>query len=295
MRVVGRKPSVGRGVKGALALMLAVGALVTALPGLAATAGANSGDCGEATAGALLSENPDIDHAGPPFVIGQVLCGEFTGPGSEAMVLSFSPPTCGVFFGWAVFSRQPDGTWKLAWVYRNGQTSLTAVGTDLEETNKILVGDQPRCTTALSTKSRTWHWGGDGFVAGPWTAHLAGTHPAFVAEGQGRFTLLCDLGDVPGSGKNGAACEAIEVRGGRVFKRRAKLQPSGRVEVCARFGAGSCGSFSCGCTEDVPRIKAGERVAAGRFTCEVHSGAVSCAVASGEGFLMSRTKIRRLG
>jgi hypothetical protein len=276
-----------------LTLTLLTGVLLIGLATTGAAAGSSVGECNQDTAEGLLQENPDIDHAGPPFVIGQVLCGEFLGPGSQAMVLSFSPPTCGGFFGWAVFSRRSDGSWQLVWTYRNGQTSLVAVGAELEETNGILVGNQPRCVPAQSTKTRSWRWDGAKFVAGPWTAHLAGTHPSFVAEGKGRFGLICSIGDVPG-GRNGASCESIKVVGRRVFKRRAELRPSGQVKVCGKFGAGSCGSFACGCTEDFPRIQSGERVAAGRFTCEVLPNAVKCTVASGSGFLMSATKIRRL-
>ncbi len=210
------------------------------------------------------------------------------------MVMAFSPPTCGGFFGWAVFSRQGDGTWQLVWVYRNGQTSLVAVGSDLEETNNILGPGDVRCAGVKTTKTRLWHWDGQKFVAGPWTVHLKSGLAAFLADGPG-FALPCTIADAPGDRFNGASCASGKLVGKRIYVQKANLRPSGRVITCKKYGVRSCGGAPCGCYEDYIKVLPGELVAAGRFTCRVLRSGVSCTAATGSGFFMNENKVTRLG
>jgi hypothetical protein len=273
-----------------------VAGLLTMSLMILSTAGASAdvrGACNEETATALGEEH-DLNPFAPTTSAMSPLCGEFLGPGIEAMVARAVPATCGGYSGWAVFRHEPDGSWQLLWKYESGQTDLVAVGNDLEETNRILGPNSPRCTGKGATKARIWHWNGQAFEAGPWSVHLLGTHPSFVAEFGSRSALVCSIGDVPGP-KPGASCETNKLKRGRQYKVKGDLKPSGRVRICKKYGAASCGSFSCGCTGDFPRIVPGEQVVAGRFTCVVLPNAVECTIASGQGFWMSRKKITRLG
>jgi hypothetical protein len=276
---------------GLLAGLLLAMSMMT-LPTAGASAGVR-GACNAETATAL-GEEYDLNPFAPIVTEMSPLCGEFLGPGVEAMVVRAVPATCGGYAGWAVFRHEADGSWQLVWKYRNGQTDLVAVGNDLEETNRILGPNDARCTGETATKARIWHWNGQSFEAGPWSVHLLGTHPSFVAEFGPRSALLCSIGDVPGP-KPGASCETNKLKRRRQYKVRAELKPSGRVKICKKYGAASCGSFACGCTEDVPRISPSEQVVVGRFTCLVLPHAVRCTIASGQGFQMSPKKIARLG
>src|SRR5207247_1447990 len=77
--------------------------------------------------------------------IGQVLCGPCTGAGSEAMVITFTAPTCWPIQRWAVF-RRTGGAWRLAvdvpaYLY----PPLVAVGSDIRETTAVSRPGDPRC------------------------------------------------------------------------------------------------------------------------------------------------------
>jgi len=275
---------------------LLAGLLVVVSLMILPTAGASAavrGACNAETA-TLLGEEYDLNPFAPITSAMSPLCGEFLGPGIEAMVARAVPATCGGYFGWAVFRHEADGSWRLVWRYKNGQTDLVSVGNDLEETNRILGRNTPRCTGEAATKTRIWHWNGGTFEAGPWSVHLLGTHPSFVAEFSPRSALVCSIGDLPGP-KPGASCETNKLKRGRQYKMRAELKPSGQVKICKKYGAASCGSFACGCTEDLLRIRPGEQVVAGRFTCYLLPNAVKCTIAGGEGFQMTQRRITRLG
>lgn len=264
-----------------------------ALP-VTGAAGANSGECNQSTALALIEENPKLDPFLPPFVVGKVLCGEFLGPGSKAMVIPIVPSTCGGYFGWAVFRRLGDGSWQFVWNYENGQTNLVAVGPDLEETVNILGPNDARCVGVKSTKTRVWHWDGQKLVAGPWTVHLESGLSAFLASGS-HFALPCLIADAPGNRYNGASCKSGRLVGGRIYTQKADLLPSGQVRLCKKYGVRSCGGAPCGCNEDFIKVLPGEQVVAGRFACQVLRNGVNCTSATGQGFFLSPSKARRLG
>jgi len=253
-------------------------------------------DCGQDAGLAVIEEHPELDPFPPPFAVGQVLCGEFLGPGSEAMVVPILPSTCGVYFGWAAFRRLGDDSWQLAWKYDNGQTNLVAVGTDLEETVSILGSHDPRCTDAQkSTKTRSWHWDGQKFVASSWTVHLEQGLEAFLAAGPG-FGIPCLIGDEPGGGLRGASCKSGKLKGRRIYTQLAEIRGDGkRLRTCQKFGVRACGGAPCGCYEDLIEVGLGERVVAGRFSCSVRRHGVACTASTGAGFFINENKIRRLG
>ena len=71
-----------------------------------------SGACDEATARQLIAEH-NLNSFLLPDPVLQLLCGPFTGPGSQAMAIVVGPlPTCWPSQEWAVFSLV-GGEWRL--------------------------------------------------------------------------------------------------------------------------------------------------------------------------------------
>ena len=68
-------------------------------------------DCSQATATQLVNQN-DLNNFLLQDPVQQVLCGSFTGPDSEAMVVAIGAPTCWGTQRWAVF-RFSGGAWEL--------------------------------------------------------------------------------------------------------------------------------------------------------------------------------------
>jgi hypothetical protein len=102
------------------------------------------------------------------YTFSQLLCGEFTGRGSDAMAIAFTAPTCWPLQGWAVF-RFVDGDWKLALLRRGVFIfRLQAVGGDIRETEPVRRPGDPRCIPSGGKRARIWHWNGSGLAAGPW-------------------------------------------------------------------------------------------------------------------------------
>lgn len=84
-----------------VAAILAVATAFTSSP---VAASRTSGECTEANARQLIAEHDLNDFLLPNPVL-QLLCGPFTGPGSQAMAVVIGPlPTCWITSGWVVFS-----------------------------------------------------------------------------------------------------------------------------------------------------------------------------------------------
>jgi uncharacterized protein DUF6636 len=159
-----------------------VGLVVAAAPAVAAGAFAGGVGGALAEAGPTLSMRPQANcspaaarEVGKPYfwddtyTFNQLLCGPFTGPGSDAMAVVFTAPTCWPHQGWAVFSFA-DGAWKLALLRRVVFIfKLVAVGGDIRETEPIRRAGDSRCTPSGGKRARTWHWNGTQLAAGPWT------------------------------------------------------------------------------------------------------------------------------
>jgi hypothetical protein len=280
-----------------VAVLVGAALCLTALPVAGASAGVR-GDCNEATATAL-GEEYDLNPFAPIYKAMSPLCGEFLGPGVEAMVDRALPATCGGYAGWAVFRHETDGSWQLVFKERDGAWELNAVGNDLEETDKILGPREARCVEPRTTKTRIWHWDGQQFVAGPWTVHLSGPSGTFVAR-WGHSGVLCLIGDnpelePPPAGSvyhNGATC----VVGSSRYSQQADLYPSGRVKTCrVHRPTKSCAGSYCGCDENIPEIHTGEEVVVGRYSCQVRGHSVKCVNDAGQGFVISPKRTKRLG
>jgi hypothetical protein len=136
-----------------------------------ATAGGTStasSDCSEATARQVVERRLDVNIFDLPDPVRQVLCGSFTGPGSNAMAVTIGAPTCWPIQNWAVF-RFTAGDWQLvlntpAYLV----PPLVAVGSDIRETTGVHRSGDSRCFFNGGTRARIWHWDGARLVAGPW-------------------------------------------------------------------------------------------------------------------------------
>lgn len=279
-----------------------VGMLLALFLMILPTAGASAatgGGCNDETATAL-GEQYDLNPFAPVTTDMSALCGEFLGPGIEAMVARAVPATCGGYAGWAVFRHEADGSWQLVWKERDGQWNLTAVGNDLEETDNILGPNDARCVGEKTTKTRIWHWDGQQFVAGPWTIHPLGLTSAFKTGGSHPF--ICIMVDdpkivaIPGSISHlGVSCmNGRYISKKRSYSQKAELKPNGRVKVCKKYYPGNCYGSFCGCSEDFPELHSGEQVVVGRYSCRILKSSVECTNTIGQGFVINSKKIRRL-
>jgi hypothetical protein len=157
------------------AIGLCLGA--TAFLGLVSISGAaTSASCSKATA-AQLVEQHHLNAFLLPNPVQQVLCGPFTGRGSEAMAITIGAPTCWGTQRWGVFSFT-GGTWQLVLDQREFIFPLVVVGADIREMTPVFRQGDPRCIPSGGTHARLWHWNGKRLVAGPWKQVTAGTGTA---------------------------------------------------------------------------------------------------------------------
>lgn len=117
-------------------------------------------DCSKAAATEIVLrlQLNDPEVAAKPVY--KVLCGSFTGSGSETMVLSISGPGSTGMLDWVVF-RWTGDTWQLL-MKQHQAAVLTAAGSDIRETVSIFRDPRasPRSATASSPPV-------DAFAAGP--------------------------------------------------------------------------------------------------------------------------------
>jgi hypothetical protein len=264
----------------------------------AAASSAATGPCDDVTA-TTLGEQYDLNPFAPNTTAMSALCGEFLGPGIEAMIARAIPATCGGYAGWAAFRRQSDDSWQLVWRYRNGQSDLVAVGSDLGETNRILAPRDARCVGETATKTRTWHWTGQQFEGSPWSIRPLGLAPSFITEWS-HAGIICQMADdpkvetLPGSVHNGVSCFSVNSH----YSLRAELLVDARVKMkkCKEglHSQSQCTGSYCGCADDFTKVKPGEQVVVGRFTCRVLKSSVECVNATGQGFVINPRKTRSL-
>jgi hypothetical protein len=253
-----------------------------ASPDAAASGTAAQADCSEATAREVverlgLSLNDPRDDP-----VGKVLCGHFTGPGSETMVIVLAGPTG--LLDWLVFRWAGDAYQLL--MRQSAGASITAAGSDIRQTVSIFrVGDS-RCCPSGGTKARIWHWDGTRFTATPWkltTKPKPRTLHLYYFESPSH-NLWCDLGDE-----------------GEVFCRSynrphcARLTFDGRVRI---WNDRSCGHKKPGGRGD-PVLAFGQRDEDGRYRCASEKKGITCTVmagaAKGKGFLINAAGVRRVG
>jgi hypothetical protein len=232
---------------------------------------------------AALEVAAPISTWGPsPEPIAQVLCGPFTGPGSVAMAVTFSAPTCWSPQGWAVF-RHVGGAWEEVFHQPLGFLAgeLVAAGGEIRVTQPVHRKRDSRCNPTGGTRARNWSWDGASLVPGPWEqvtpgaprvrhALIFGLHPAGLA---------CEMID-DGTAEGSLVHCWIGTRGRGP---RVKMGLDGRLDRKARhrlpLGLG-------GRTPGVQR--------AGRFVCRRQRLNLRCIVAeTGEGFLFTSKGARR--
>ena len=235
---------------------------------------ATQADCSKATAHQVATQFGLTDQ------VAQVFCGAFVGPGSQAMVVAFTPGTCGIN-GWAVFGFA-GGAWHLVGLAHSGWTfAVAAVGTDIRETAPVPTGTF-HCPLLNGTpRWRIWHWDGTRLVAGPWKQ--APVRNGFFHTPSGN--IECGLSDQR---------ELVRVDCWS-FRRpqRAKLYAGGRVTIC-RGSEARCRIGNAG--EQVPTLGYGRQITVGRFRCVSRRSGVTCTVISlGKGFLINRDRVMRVG
>jgi hypothetical protein len=234
-----------------------------------------SGDCSKATAGQVARQFQLNDQ------VAQVFCGAFVGPRSQAMVVAFTPGTCGIN-GWAVFSLT-GSTWQLVGSPHVGWTiALTAVGSDIRETAPVPTG-KFQCPTSGRARTRIWHWDGSSLVAGPWK-QLTNGEPEPRAFHSPSGNIECGLVD----DRTRAIVECWTFRP----PQKVKLYPGGRLAICR----GSEARCKLGNAGELPTLGYGRQITVGRFRCLSRRSGVRCTVIqSRKGFLINRSGVRRVG
>lgn len=199
-------------------LAFATAALALLLLATQSSAAPVTGDCSHATAEQI---------AGPldPFTVGvsdpinQVLCGQFTGPGSDAMAVSLSAATCWGAQEWLVFTFT-NGAWSKVLDQHEFIYPLVATGEDIRVTAPVFAIGDPRCVPTGGKSTRTWHWTGRRFVAGPATITRPNTVTRFDFQTPDHNTS-CDLGD-----EDTAYCASNHQ------PHIAAVDPAGHVTIC---------------------------------------------------------------
>ena len=254
-------------------------------------------DCSEQIARQLVNRY-HLNNFLVPNPVGQVLCGPYTGPGSEAMAVTIGgAPTCWPIQRWAVFSFT-GGDWKLVLdqpAFLQGP--LIAVGADIKETTPVYRLGDPRCIPSGGTQARLWHWDGPRLVAGAWTQVTAGKPLKNARFDAPRAVgVLCNMSDDPGAHGPHAVevlCEGFASHPARYAK--AILRGNGAISFCRTRRASGC-NLLCGCEENTPTLAFGKQVDVGRFRCESLRTGVRCTIIrTGSGFLINKSRAVRAG
>jgi len=250
---------------------------------------------GTATASGDCSKTTALEVAKPFFVWGsdvrdpirQVLCGPFTGPGSEAMAVTFTAPTCWPVQGWAVY-RFTGSDWQLVTVQRGAFIfPLFAVGADIRETAPVFRSGDPRCLPSGGRHARIWHWNGTSLTAGPWkqaTRPAAGATLHLYQFVSPSHNLFCRLGD-----EDLANCLS------KRSPHTVALSKDGKLRIC-RGARCVCSAPQICSVVPVPTLGYGKQNVYAGFRCLSQRSGVTCTVIrTGKGFLINNKTIRRVG
>jgi hypothetical protein len=247
-----------------------------------------SSDCSKATARQVVQRlGLEVNIFNLPDPVQQVLCGPFTGPGSNAMAVTIAAPTCWPTQNWAVF-RFTAGDWQLVLNQPAYLSSpLVAVGSDIRETTGVHRSGDPRCFFKGGTHARIWHWDGTSLVAGPWKQVTKGTAKSRADFFSPSGNISCGIGDY---GK----------RGGGIFctshkpPRTVGMGLDGRLQICR--GIACIGNPGIGDVGTPTMLRYGKQITVGRFRCQSLRLGVRCTVIrSGKGFLINSTGVHRVG
>ena len=254
--------------------------------------------CSKAAALAVATRLGIVPDPTLPSPVSKVLCGPFTGSGSQAMVAVFARGTCLPSSGWAVFS-STGGAWQLV-LQRTGFSTLAAAGPDIRETVWVWRPNDPPCNPGGGSKSRLWHWNGSRLVAGPWKQATPADSMKYGSFKTPSSNIVCDyfvhigsrasessVGCVIKSGLKPAPprrpCQDGGYAGDRVY-----LGVTGRVQVPSC--AGDPGPYV---NVDRARVLGyGKTWSGGGLRCTSAEAGLTCRNKSGHGFLLSRERWR---
>lgn len=308
-----RKPSwTGSAVAGVCLLSAAAVAATGALAGAGvapapAAASTASARCSTAAARELVERN-DLNHFGLPDPVRQVLCGPFTGGGSNAMAVTIGAPTCWPIQHWAVFTFS-GGAWRLvldqaAYLI----PPLVAIGSDIRETTAVHRAGDSRCLPSGGTRARSWRWNGSRLVAGPWKQVKPGAATPSPAGGNtGYFktpsaNIVCGYRIYAGSraGKSAVSCRIKSglkppppgTKPGCFSRNEIGIAATGRVStgysICPGEPEGDAGVFAF---ESVARVLVyGKTWTGGGLRCASAFTGLTCRNTSGHGFFLSRAR-----
>jgi hypothetical protein len=242
--------------------------------------------CSKATAKQVVNQH-DLNHFALPNPVHQLLCGPFTGPGSQAMAVAIQAPTCWPVQHWAVFTFSA-GSWRLvheqpAYLH----PPLVRAGSGIRETTAVQRPGDSRCNPSGGKRSRIWRWNGSRLVAGPWKTEgeRSSSMAAFFSPSR---NLFCTMGD-HGQRRGAVICVS------RKPEHRVGMGLDGRLDICR--GAGCIGNPGVADPQPTPRLLAyGRQKTVGRFRCRSEVAGVTCVVSrTGKGFLINRDGVTRVG
>jgi Family of unknown function (DUF6636) len=228
------------------------------------------------------------------YPVWKVVCGAFTGAGSETMVASINGDgNLGMLY-WAVFE-WTGSEWQFLMKQRQAAI-LTAAGSDIRETVSIyLIGD-PRCCPSGGTKERIWHWSGSRFAATVWkqvtsgtsTGHAGASKSGYFKTPSGNIVcahtqplVVCGIksGLKPAPPRSGRLCNEVDYQGDRV-----KLSVTGRASAIPC--SGDAGPYA---GESIARVLGyGKTWSGGGIRCTSAITGLTCRNKSGHGFFLSR-------
>jgi hypothetical protein len=296
----------------AVRLRIALGAALASavVAGVFASAGGSTVSAECSRAAALRVGKPYFWDA--KYTVAQLLCGQFTGPGSDAMVVAFAAPTCWPLQGWAVFAFS-GGDWRRVLLRRGVFVyPLKAVGGDIRETEPVRRAGDARCTPSGGRRSRTWQWDGSRLVAASWKQTqrpAAPPRPSAPTKGiPGVGYFKSPSGNIVCAHAKGSAGVVVEcgIHSGLKPKPpyNASCRASGldhnadRISLAAtgrtpypRACSGDAGPFV---GQSIARVLAyGKTWSRAGISCRSAFTGMTCRNRSGHGFFLSRARWRR--
>lgn len=259
-----------------------------------------SGACSRATARQLVEQHRQ-NHFALPNPVSQVLCGPFTGPGSEAMAVTTLAPTCWGIQHWAVFART-GGAWRLVLAQPAYLTPpLVAVGSDIRETTAVHRPGDSRCFPSGGTRSRIWHWNGSRLVPGPWRQVTPADSYEYGSFKTPSSNIVCDHSIQIGSRASESSVGCVIKSGLRPAPPRRPCQEGGYAGDRVYLGvtgpvqvpscAGDPGPYV---NVDTARVLGyGKTWSGGGLRCTSAVTGLTCRNKSGRGFFLSRERWRR--
>jgi len=226
-----------------------------------------------------------------PDAVEEVHCGEFLGPGSQAMVATVRGD-CFNYGGWAVFDLVDDAWQLVDGGYHGGEFhAVTVDATSIREERPVhRRHDWYRCSPTGGSKARSWNWDGAALSAGRWEQarpRLAdgnvidvarpGNHEEFdAARGP---AIRCDMRD--NRRHRRVRCQDNQ----SPVLSSVRMDGRGRLKICLY-------SENNACIEEIPEWESGPllprgyHVTVGRFRCKATARrAVRCTVRkTGKGF-----------